>query len=59
MTNLLSDIKEIVGEKRLLIAADLEERYDHIWHMDKGLDALAVLLPINTQELSGIMKILG
>lgn len=57
MTNLLSDIKEIVGEKRLLIAADLEERYDHIWHMDKGLDALAVVLPINTQELSGIMKI--
>jgi len=57
MTQLLSDIKEIVGEKRLLLAADLAERYDHIWHMDQGLDALAAVLPESTFELSEIMKV--
>jgi len=57
MTGLVSEIKEIVGESRLLLEEDLKERYDHIWHMDQGLDALAVVLPKSTQELSEIMKI--
>jgi len=59
MTNqeLVSKIKEIIGFDYVLTGSDLDQRYEHIWSMDKPLQAIAVILPGSTLELSEILKL--
>lgn len=47
----------VLDKDRVIIGEQLSERYDHIWHMDKGTQAQAVLLPKTTEEVSEILKI--
>ena len=54
---LLNELKTVIAAENILTAGSLAERYDHIWRMDIALNALAVVLPQSTQELSSIMKI--
>ncbi len=42
---------------QVLQGKDLQQRYDHIWHMDRPLNALCVVLPTNTQDVSDILKL--
>ncbi|MGJ8684011.1 MAG: FAD-binding oxidoreductase [Nonlabens sp.] len=49
--------KSILKDSQILSDNDLKDRYHHIWHMDEPLNALCVLLPSSTQEVSAIMKI--
>jgi len=47
----------IIGEERILTGDNLSGRFDHIWHMDKGTQAQAILLPKTTEEISQILKV--
>lgn len=47
----------VLPSTAILSGADLQNRYHHIWHMDQPLQALCVLLPENTQQVSAILKI--
>ena len=55
--SIITKLKEQVGEALVIANADLENRYDHIWNMDKPLSAKAVLLPTSTQDVSDVLKI--
>ncbi len=55
---MVADLFVAVLPSSLIITGDaLKERYHHIWHMDQSLNALCVLLPENTQQVSDILKI--
>ncbi|WP_438961934.1 FAD-binding oxidoreductase [Nonlabens sp.] len=47
----------ILQPSQILSGENLRDRYHHIWHTDKPLKAICVLLPTSTQEVSDIMKI--
>lgn len=47
----------ILDKDRVLVGDHLAERYDHIWHMDNGTQAQAVLLPKTTEEISSLLKV--
>lgn len=46
-----------LGPEKVLTGDRVLERHHHIWHMGDPLNARAVLLPTNTQDVSEIMKI--
>ena len=48
---------ELLGEERVLTGAALDSRYVHIWKMNDGLSAKALVIPNNTEEVSQIMKL--
>lgn len=48
---------ELLGEDRVLTGAALDSRYIHIWKMNDGLSAKALVIPNNTEEVSQIMKL--
>ena len=50
-------LKTALGTEKVLTDNDLSDRYTHIWRMDAGLNALAIVLPASTTELSECMKI--
>lgn len=55
---MVADLFATVLPSSLIITGDgLKERYHHIWHMDQSLNALCVVLPENTQQVSDILKI--
>ena len=54
---LIEDLIGAIGEDKVLQGSAVHERYHHIWHMDQQLEAIAVLLPRTTEEVSAIMKI--
>ncbi|MDG2448590.1 MAG: FAD-binding oxidoreductase [Saprospiraceae bacterium] len=54
---IIDELIEKLGPDRVLIGEDVKERYTHIWKMDQGLDAVAVLLPRSTEELSKAMSV--
>lgn len=54
---LITALQKILSPDHIITGASLDERYSHIWKMNEGLQARALLIPQNTQELSGIMKI--
>jgi len=56
-STILSELHSILEDSQLIYAAGLEQRYEHIWTMDKPLSALAVVLPRTTEDLSSIMKL--
>ncbi len=54
---LIIELEELLEQGTLLKGEELNNRYSHIWKMDEGLKAKAVVMPRSTEELSGIMKI--
>lgn len=54
---IIAELQEKLGKEKVLLDADVKERYHHIWHMDTPLQAKAVLLPRSTEDVSTIMKI--
>ena len=54
--NLIEQFIELLGPKRVISGEGVGERFSHIWRMDQPLQAEAVLFPLNTQEVSDIMK---
>ena len=54
--NLINRIIEIVGEINVLHSGAEKERFTHIWKTDIPLEAIAVVFPTSTQEVSEIMK---
>lgn len=57
MSQIVERFRSAIDASRVLGHDQLSERYSHIWEMDKPLKAKAVVLPINTEEVSAIMKI--
>lgn len=53
--DLLNHFSTILPKERILTGRALGMCYDHIWRMDKPLNALAVLLPVSTEEVSAIL----
>ena len=48
---------EKLGPEKVLTGEALLERYVHIWKMDEPLNAVAVVIPKSTEDVSNIMKI--
>ena len=55
MEPILQDLIQLLGKEKVLTGDDLKTRYTHIWKMDQGLSAKAVLLPNTTNDVSKIM----
>jgi len=53
----INALQRKLGSKKVLLGTDVSERYEHIWTMDTALNAMAVVLPSTTKEVSAIMKI--
>ncbi len=50
-------LEKILAPGQILKNEAVSERSHHIWHMDKPLEAIAVVLPQNTQEVAEILSI--
>ena len=50
-------LKKIVGEDSVLSDGQEKSRFDHIWKTNIPTNALAVVFPRDTNELSSIMKV--
>ena len=50
-------LKKIVGEDSVLSNGKEKSRFDHIWKTDVPTNAIAVVFPKDTGELSSIMKV--
>ena len=50
-------LKKIVGENSVLSDGKEKSRFDHIWKTDIPTNAIAVVFPKDTDELSSIMKV--
>ena len=57
MSKLISKFKRVLGETQVFDATQLSQRYTHIWKMEDGLQALCLVLPESTEEVSAILKI--
>lgn len=55
--SLIFDLQAALGTAKVLTNESVQERYYHIWHMEKGLQARAVVLPHSTDEVSEVLKI--
>ena len=54
---MVDTLKEIVGEDSVLSDGKEKSRFDHIWKTDIPTNAIAVVFPKDTGELSSIMKV--
>lgn len=54
---LLDKLEQIVGANQLLTDDDLTSRFTHIWKTAIPLQAIAVVFPRNTKELSLVMQL--
>ena len=54
---MVDKLKEIVGEDSVLSDGKEKSRFDHIWKTDIPTNAIAVVFPKDTDELSSIMKV--
>ena len=54
---MVDTLKKIVGEDSVLSDGKEKSRFDHIWKTDIPTNALAVVFPKDTGELSSIMKV--
>jgi FAD/FMN-containing dehydrogenase len=50
-------LKQKLGAEKVLTAAQISDRYVHIWRMDTSLQAVAVVLPHSTEDVAETMKI--
>ena len=53
---MVDTLKKIVGEDSVLSDGKEKSRFDHIWKTDIPTNAIAVVFPKETEELSSIMK---
>lgn len=53
---ILNELISIVGEDNILYNGQEKERFTHIWKTDIPLQALAVVFPKSTEEVSSILK---
>lgn len=53
---LVKELQNILGDKKVLTGESGKVRYEHIWKMDQLLEALAVILPRNTEDVSNTLK---
>ena len=53
----INALQRAIGVKKVLLGEDVSSRYEHIWTMNESLNAMAVVLPSTTEEVSSIMKI--
>lgn len=56
MTNIITLLQNAIDPSKVLTGETLKDRYVHIWKMDQPLNALAVVLPSKTEEVSAAMK---
>ncbi len=56
-SKIVVELEKKIGKTLILTGEALRQRYTHIWRMDQPLNALAVLLPRTTSEVSEILKI--
>ena len=54
---MVDTLKKIVGEDSVLSDVKEKSRFDHIWKTDIPTNAIAVVFPKDTDELSSIMKV--
>ena len=54
---MVDTLKKIVGEDSVLSDGKEKSRFDHIWKTDIPTNAIAVVFPKDTDELSSIMKV--
>ena len=54
---LIEDLKSILKENQLLINDEVSTRFSHIWKTDEPLQAIAVVLPKTTKEVSQVVKL--
>ena len=54
---MIAELEAIVGEKNVLANGKEKARFSHIWKTDVPLEALAVVFPRNTKEVSAIMRL--
>lgn len=57
LETLIEGLKNCLSEDRIITGEDLKSRYNHIWRMNEGLDCKALVMPVNTTEVSSIMKL--
>ena len=57
MESILQLLRNSLGKSKVLSGEDLKDRYAHIWKMDQALQAIAVVLPQSTEEVSEVLKI--
>ncbi|GJM27918.1 MAG: oxidoreductase [Cyclobacteriaceae bacterium] len=57
MKRLIEALSSCIAENRILTGEAVKDRYFHIWQADQPLNALAVVLPKTTQEVSELVKI--
>ncbi|MBX2816185.1 MAG: FAD-binding oxidoreductase [Saprospiraceae bacterium] len=55
-TDLVTELKSILPASQLITGKDLQDRYAHIWEMDRPIEAMAIAMPKSTAEVAGILK---
>jgi FAD/FMN-containing dehydrogenase len=55
--DIIKRFTEVIPENRVLQGEMLQDRFDHIWTMDKALQAICLLMPESTSEVSQLLKI--
>lgn len=55
--SIIQELTTALSHEQVLTGDRLSDRYHHIWHMDQGLDVLALVLPTSTDEVSAVMKV--
>ncbi len=55
--NITTLLIQKLGIEKVLTAEQIRDRYVHIWQMDTALEAIAVVLPHNTEDVAETMKI--
>jgi len=56
-TNIISLFENILDKSSIVTGENLKSRFYHIWKTDLPLEALCLLLPKDTDQVSGILKI--
>ena len=54
---LIIKLRDVLDIDSIISGSKLQQRYHHIWKMDEPLQAIALLLPKNTKEVSRIMNL--
>ena len=57
MSSIIETLLVILGKEKVLTGEAVKERYCHIWEMNEPLNAMAVVLPRTTEDVSQVLKI--
>jgi len=56
-TKLINALVSCLDTAKVLQGEQLADRYHHIWKMNEPLQAVALVLPASTEELSEVLKV--